>query len=62
MVQQRAGKSRRPSIGRQLTAGRESGYAYLTLLPVLVIMAGFSLYPIGYSVYLSLHKEVLAAQ
>jgi ABC-type sugar transport system permease subunit len=38
---------------------QESRYAYLTLLPVLVIMAAFSLYPIGYSVYLSLHKEVL---
>lgn len=59
MVQQRAGESRRPSIGRQGAAGRESRYAYLTLLPVLLIMAVFSLYPIGYSVYLSLHKEVL---
>ena len=59
MVQQRAGESRRPSIGRQGAAGRESRYAYLTLLPVLLIMAAFSLYPIGYSVYLSLHKEVL---
>ena len=56
MVQQRAGESRRPSIGRQGAAGRESRYAYLTLLPVLLIMAVFSLYPIGYSVYLSLHK------
>src|SRR2546423_7858464 len=37
----------------------ESRYAYLTLLPVLFIMAAFSLYPIGYSLYLSLHKEVL---
>src|SRR5256885_12593444 len=37
----------------------ESRYASLTLLPVLLIMAAFSLYPIGYSVYLSLHKEVL---
>src|SRR2546428_12894170 len=43
----------------QLVGGRESGYAYLTLLPVLLIMAAFSLYPIGYSLYLSLHKEVL---
>jgi ABC-type sugar transport system permease subunit len=59
VVQQRAGESRRPSIGRQGAAGRESRYAYLTLLPVLLIMAVFSLYPIGYSVYLSLHKEVL---
>ena len=40
-------------------AGRESGYAYLTLLPVLLIMAAFSLYPIGYALYLSLHREVL---
>ena len=59
MVQQRAGESRRPSRGRQIAAGRESRYAYLTLLPVLLIMAAFSLYPIGYSVYLSVHKEVL---
>jgi multiple sugar transport system permease protein len=59
VVQVRAGGSRRPSRGRQFAAGRESGYAYLTLLPVLIIMAAFSLYPIGYSVYLSLHKEVL---
>ena len=59
MVQQRAGGSRRPSRGRQIAAGRESRYAYLTLLPVLLIMAAFSLYPIGYSVYLSVHKEVL---
>jgi len=42
-----------------VATGRESRYAYLTLLPVLLIMAAFSLYPIGYSVYLSLHKEVL---
>ncbi len=42
-----------------MATGRESRYAYLTLLPVLLIMAAFSLYPIGYSVYLSLHKEVL---
>jgi len=59
VVQQRAGESRRPSRGRQIAAGRESRYAYLTLLPVLLIMAAFSLYPIGYSVYLSVHKEVL---
>jgi len=56
----RAGEVRRPSRRRSEIATRgESRYAYLTLLPVLVIMAAFSLYPIGYSVYLSLHKEVL---
>jgi len=56
----RAGEARRPSRRRTEIATRaESRYAYLTLLPVLLIMAAFSLYPIGYSVYLSLHKEVL---
>ncbi len=59
MVQSGAGESRQPASRRQLVGGRESGYAYLTLLPVLLIMAAFSLYPIGYSLYLSLHKEVL---
>ena len=60
MAELRAGEVRRPSRQRDETATRgESRYAYLTLLPVLLIMAAFSLYPIGYSVYLSLHKEVL---
>lgn len=60
MAELRAGEARRPSRRRSEIATRgESRYAYLTLLPVLLIMAAFSLYPIGYSVYLSLHKEVL---
>ena len=59
MVDVRADLPRRPSEGRPSPVARESRYAYLTLLPVLVIMAAFSLYPIGYSVYLSLHREVL---
>ena len=59
MVDVRADVPRRSSEGRVGPGRQESRYAYLTLLPVLVIMAAFSLYPIGYSVYLSLHKEVL---
>ena len=59
MIRSGAGEPRHPASRRQLVGGRESGYAYLTLLPVLLIMAAFSLYPIGYSLYLSLHKEVL---
>jgi multiple sugar transport system permease protein len=59
VVDVRADLPRRPSEGRPSPVARESRYAYLTLLPVLVIMAAFSLYPIGYSVYLSLHREVL---
>jgi multiple sugar transport system permease protein len=59
VVDVRADVPRRPSEGRVSPGRQESRYAYLTLLPVLVIMAAFSLYPIGYSVYLSLHKEVL---
>ena len=59
MVEMRADVPRRPSGGRVSPGRQESRYAYLTLFPVLVIMAAFSLYPIGYSVYLSLHKEVL---
>jgi multiple sugar transport system permease protein len=44
---------------RQVAASKERTYAYLTLLPVLLIVGGFTLYPLIYSVYLSLHQEVL---
>jgi multiple sugar transport system permease protein len=37
----------------------ESVYAYLTLLPVLLILAAFTVYPVANAVYLSLHKELL---
>ncbi|HCG02072.1 MAG TPA: sugar ABC transporter permease [Chloroflexi bacterium] len=59
MLHVRVGLPRRPSGGRPSLVRQESRYAYLTLLPVLIIMAAFSLYPIGYSVYLSFHREVL---
>ncbi len=56
----KAGRPRLPFKDREVAAsGQRSAYPYLTLLPVVLIMAAFSLYPIAYSVYLSLHKEVL---
>jgi ABC-type sugar transport system permease subunit len=44
---------------RRFGVGKERTYAYLTLLPALLIVGGFTLYPLIYSVYLSLHREVL---
>ncbi|HZV48860.1 MAG TPA: sugar ABC transporter permease [Candidatus Dormibacteraeota bacterium] len=48
-----------PALRRRPGPGREAIYAYLTLLPVLLVVAAFSLYPILYAAYLSLHKELL---
>jgi len=50
---------RPPRLRRRSGRSRETVYAYLTLLPVLLVIAAFSLYPILYAAYLSLHKELL---
>jgi len=54
-----AGQVRRLAAPGQASSRRERAYAYLTLLPALLIVAGFTLYPLVYSVYLSLHREIL---
>jgi ABC-type sugar transport system permease subunit len=54
-----AGQVRRLAAPGQASSRRERAYAYLTLLPALLVVAGFTVYPLVYSVYLSLHREIL---
>ena len=58
--------ARYPAVGKKrpgkrgVTLAVSGGrYAYLSILPVLLVMAGFSLYPIAYAAWLSLHRELL---
>jgi ABC-type sugar transport system permease subunit len=54
-----AGRIHGLAASRRAAIGKERTYAYLTLLPALLIVGGFTVYPLIYSVYLSLHREVL---
>jgi len=38
---------------------RSAAYPYATILPVILVVATFTVYPLFYSVYLSLHENVL---
>src|SRR5262249_56392718 len=43
----------------QVTRPTLNLYPYATIAPVLLVVAVFTAYPLGYSVYLSLHENVL---